>query len=595
MRDSSSPLSSPSSSPMNDSTTNTGAGDPSSSHSTVHGAAPRHEAQYDVNGRPLTKAGIPRKKPGRKPGSTVKPRDPAAPDAPKIRKPRKSKDPDAPSVQKKRKIPPTVAAGPSDDKLAAAAAAGASINSFASEPPHQSRISDVSDASHVTSRPVLISNVMSHAPRSMQNILNADPEPAQDHPPARSVGQSFDPIRNSYDPVRGTMVPLGSPRSTAPPNRASASPSIASLVDGPVPARHSPVLNFNANPTSHVPARPGPPSMPTSPSHPMRIVAGATLSPTQGTTATPGASAATTKDSTPVPAETQPPVPIITTNLPTQASPTTPSNTASSKSPASPRDGATQELSNTTIKPSSKPVVQSAEQKKQAPALPAVPTLKPEPFQPKPNSAIESLKKNSKPSSITSSSPNLRGVKDALPSLPDSSNPLDFGKAAPGSEQESVSIVLHIPLNGETNKYVNFMQMAEERYGWDALHPRAAAHRDRKARIAAAASALAQSGSGRESGEEMSEDVSDGEASGVGGLTSGAEAKPAKKKRTFKEDEYDKDDDFVDDSEMLWEEQAAASRDGFFVYSGPLVPEDTKPPTYVLRIYIFFYFFLFSF
>lgn len=44
------------------------------------------------------------------------------------------------------------------------------------------------------------------------------------------------------------------------------------------------------------------------------------------------------------------------------------------------------------------------------------------------------------------------------------------------------------------------------------------------------------------------------------------------------EDEYDKDDDFVDDSELLWEEQAAASRDGFFVYSGPLIPEVEKPP-----------------
>jgi hypothetical protein len=45
----------------------------------------------------------------------------------------------------------------------------------------------------------------------------------------------------------------------------------------------------------------------------------------------------------------------------------------------------------------------------------------------------------------------------------------------------------------------------------------------------------------------------------------------------MKEDEYDKDDGFVDDSEMLWEEQAAASKDGFFVYSGPLVPEGEKP------------------
>jgi hypothetical protein len=52
-------------------------------------------------------------------------------------------------------------------------------------------------------------------------------------------------------------------------------------------------------------------------------------------------------------------------------------------------------------------------------------------------------------------------------------------------------------------------------------------------------------------------------------------------------------DDFVDDSELAWEQQAAASKDGFFgqvlarlfgtlltrlaVYCGPLVPEGEKP------------------
>ncbi|PTB77222.1 HPC2-domain-containing protein, partial [Trichoderma longibrachiatum ATCC 18648] len=64
------------------------------------------------------------------------------------------------------------------------------------------------------------------------------------------------------------------------------------------------------------------------------------------------------------------------------------------------------------------------------------------------------------------------------------------------------------------------------------------------------------------------------ENGGVSGAD--AQAKP-KKKRNFKEDQYDVDDDFVDDSELLWEAQAAASRDGFFVYSGPLVPEVEKP------------------
>jgi hypothetical protein len=155
---------------------------------------------------------------------------------------------------------------------------------------------------------------------------------------------------------------------------------------------------------------------------------------------------------------------------------------------------------------------------------------------------------------------------------------LDFGKASPGEQSHAPNIVLDIPIkSGETNLYVNFLRMAEECYGWDALHPRQAANRDRKARIAAASAALEKAGigSGRESGDDMSVDLSDIEASNVEIAVSGidAPAKPVRKKRNFKEDEYDVEDDFVDDSELQWENQAAASRDGFFVYMGPLVRE----------------------
>lgn len=152
-----------------------------------------------------------------------------------------------------------------------------------------------------------------------------------------------------------------------------------------------------------------------------------------------------------------------------------------------------------------------------------------------------------------------------------------------GTEFRAPTVVLNIPLAGETNKYINFTRLAEEQYGWDALHPRLAAQRDRLARVAAAGAALERNGSNRESGDEMSLD-SEGEGSNVemGGLSDGRTGtdggvKRVVKKRKMKEDEYDKDDGFVDDSELLWEEQAAAANDGFFVYSGPLVPEVPKP------------------
>ena len=164
-----------------------------------------------------------------------------------------------------------------------------------------------------------------------------------------------------------------------------------------------------------------------------------------------------------------------------------------------------------------------------------------------------------------------------------------------GPEKTAPTVVLNVPLTGD-NQYVNFTRLAEERYGFNALHPRLAAQRERLARVAAAGAALEnanKSGGNSGSGDEMSVDLSDGEADNsnveMGGVNDGekipksgeetGEAGVVKKprKRTMKEDMYDKEDDFIDDTEMIWEEQAAASKDGFFVYSGPLVPPGQEP------------------
>jgi hypothetical protein len=57
------------------------------------------------------------------------------------------------------------------------------------------------------------------------------------------------------------------------------------------------------------------------------------------------------------------------------------------------------------------------------------------------------------------------------------------------------------------------------------------------------------------------------------------------RKRRKKVEEYDKEDDFIDDTELAWQEAAAVTKDGFFVYSGPLVPPgeaarvETNAPT----------------
>ena len=180
------------------------------------------------------------------------------------------------------------------------------------------------------------------------------------------------------------------------------------------------------------------------------------------------------------------------------------------------------------------------------------------------------------------------GLFPAPPPLPGSGlMQLGGSGSGDGTEFRAPTVILTIPMNGEVNKYVNFTRLAEEQYGWDALHPRLAAQRDRLARVAAAGAALERNGSSKDSGDDMSLDSeAEGEGSNIemGGMSDGRTgtdggAKKVPRKRKMKEDEYDKDDGFVDDSELLWEEQAAAANDGFFVYSGPLVPEGEKPVT----------------
>ncbi|KAL8735555.1 MAG: hypothetical protein Q9166_000723 [cf. Caloplaca sp. 2 TL-2023] len=216
----------------------------------------------------------------------------------------------------------------------------------------------------------------------------------------------------------------------------------------------------------------------------------------------------------------------------------------------------------------------------------------------------KSLSVTKKPSGHSSSShsPKTGSRKEsAIPPLPPgngllSSAMLGDGYDSKAPERTAPTVILHVPLNGDTNKYVNFARLAEEQYGFDALHPRLAAQRERLARVAAAGAALEhahKTGSGR-SVDEMSVDLSEGEPEAdnsnveMGGVNGNKDIKQSeaegsevpgvksRKKRTMKEDMYDKDDPFVDDTELAFEEQAAATKDGFFVYSGPLVPEGEK-------------------
>jgi hypothetical protein len=365
--------------------------------------------------------------------------------------------------------------------------------------------------------------------RTIGSFFNPAPpphQPQQQQPqqPVRTSGQNYDPIRSNYDPVRETVVshnpynnPQGSPNPPHSMNRASASPSISSLVDPPNQALTSP--SIAAQSFFH-----------------QQQQQQARLQRDEGHTSVP------------------------------------PSPHVNKLAPSVLIESSSPKLSTTATATQKKPDIVT-------PAPPVSSTM-PKKTMANGSTATSSAAASPKP-------PKAKDAKELWPTPPPlpGSGLMQLGGGGPsdGTEFRAPTVILTIPMNGEVNKYINFTRLAEEQYGWDALHPRLAAQRDRLARVAAAGAALERNGSSRDSGDEMSLD-SEAEGSNIemGGMSDGRTgtdggAKKVPRKRKMKEDEYDKDDGFVDDSELLWEEQAAAANDGFFVYSGPLVPEGEKP------------------
>ncbi|GAT28304.1 histone promoter control protein [Aspergillus luchuensis] len=413
-------------------------------------------------------------------------------------------------------------------------------------------------------------------------------------PPQRTSGQNFDPIRSAFDtsspapapaptpalaaaappPGRPSFSPPARPISPRPTYRASASPAIASIIDPPAAS----------SPPVYAPRPYGSP-----------IHGASSYSPSPA-----GASIA------PTPPQPQPhPQP--------QSQPPRPVSPYAHRSPyatpvQAPPPPQESRMSAPEPKPPSVPPPSASEPHTPAPSNNRPPSPGPTPMDVEPEAPASSTgskvtKKEAKtPSTVPASkAPSPKPAKAAkeTPTLPQGSGLIsnalfgvDGGSSTGDSSNRQVpSIILHVPIQGHGNQIINFARLAEEQYGFAALHPRLAAHKERLARVAAAGAALERndkaSGRGLSAGESADEDLSmevdrDSEMDGEGATSAparsnGAEPADGKKKRRKKKmEEYDRDDPFVDDSELAWQEQAAASKDGFFVYSGPLVPEGEK-------------------
>ncbi|KAF1843815.1 HPC2-domain-containing protein [Cucurbitaria berberidis CBS 394.84] len=470
--------------------------------------------------RGLTASGQPRKKPGPKP----KPKDPNAPEpekkARKTRKVAEPKDATTAPVQRKRRT-----------KASLDAPAAAAIHVDEKSPVQQSPTPQPRPSEPV---PVPMPVVQPELPPAVTQpprvLSNAEPNfhnnPTLSHitvapstPRPSSSGQRYDPIRGGIFETK-PQPPVSVPPPISPPlNRASASPSITSLIDPPSASN-----SFYSHPAKLQQQQPSVTSAPASPA---------------GFSTRPGP-ILSSQDMPPQP----PPQQQQQQQQPPQCYPATSAGTTP------------MEIDSDPSKHTSIPMAKSSSTHSLTPSHSNAPT----------------------PPAKTARQ------KEAPPPLPTGSGLLSgtpFGPIANTngtSDTQGTNIWLTFALKGRDNITINFAQEVEKKYGFAALHPRIAARRERQRQITAAGAALERAAGGA-SNDDMSVDLSENESNvEMGGMDDETSAREnsGKKRRKRKQEDYDKEDDFIDDTELAWEQQALMAKDGFFVYSGPLVTEE-KP------------------
>ncbi|RMZ14035.1 hypothetical protein D0860_02290 [Hortaea werneckii] len=385
--------------------------------------------------------------------------------------------------------------------------------------------------------------------------VNNQPLSASNQPTSRPASNGHTYVRG-YDPVRGAMMDAGQYRptsastsaqaATASPqvNRASASPSIASLIDPPAASAKTSAPNLPYSSQANMQQQQS--SFAHSPHSQQRS-----------------------------------PEPLNTLPAPLAA----PSQ-ISTKSPQPMED----------VKPKAVPNMDGAMDVDVISCEAQAPTKSLQPPQPEPNKLAASKSSSSGPTpkpTRPTPPPAPKGTGSGLLSGHDLFGGTTSSKDnKPDGNPRGVNIDIRIPLNPMGGNTINIAQEIAKKYGRDAINPRAAAHREQLLKVQAAANRLEGAEGGSALDDTMSVDLSDGpggaggddgsnvEMGGMGGA--GEEAgsdnnntnnKPKQRQRKKKVEEYDKEDDFIDDTELAWQEQAAVSKDGFFVYSGPLIPE----------------------
>jgi hypothetical protein len=202
-----------------------------------------------------------------------------------------------------------------------------------------------------------------------------------------------------------------------------------------------------------------------------------------------------------------------------------------------------------------------------------------EPKEPKPKAQKAASKKAAavkpeetpKPPQLTPDQLQNQALKQPKPnaSLP-TPKLLEVSKSPNESSKEDTTtanniepiIVIDVPLStptqepGSAQVVFNVLKMAEDKYGWKNIHPNAS----------------------KFSNDLMNDDDIDDDD-----LMEDEDDEPEEPKEPTqptnpqkgkpKIGQYDVEDPFIDDTELVWEEQRASTKDGFFVFYGPLVEE----------------------
>lgn len=145
--------------------------------------------------------------------------------------------------------------------------------------------------------------------------------------------------------------------------------------------------------------------------------------------------------------------------------------------------------------------------------------------------------------------------------------------------QERPVIALDIPLldpkdpqPGQAEVVINVLKLAEDKYGWNVIHPNA------KSAIELMDEILDDDDDGEDDDDDDLQVVD--EKGNVqkkkDELTEEQKLKKHETKMNRKVGKYDYEDPFIDDEELQWEEEITTTKEGFFVYWGPLVEDKTS-------------------